>query len=136
VGTDRGCPEHDTSVRVGSVLRRRLTTRPSPGEPDRSHGRGTCAPTLALLLWHVSPGPAVRDGFAGGVLFVLFSAADAGALPNIVEKDQLTSAVAAQQASSSATAMVAPVLGGPLRPDRAPGSVNSEEAARRAAILT
>jgi hypothetical protein len=88
------------------------------------------------MLWHVSPVQLYVTGFADGVLFVLFSAADAGALPNIVEKDQLTSAVAAQQASSSATAMVAPVLGGPLRLDRAPGSVNSEEAARRAAILT
>jgi hypothetical protein len=48
------------------------------------------------------------------VLFVLFSAADAGALPNVVEKEQLTSAVAAQQASSSATAMVAPAAGGAL----------------------
>jgi len=48
------------------------------------------------------------------VFFVFFSAADAGALPNVVEKDQLTSAVAAQQATSSATAVVAPPLGGSL----------------------
>lgn len=69
---------------------------------------------LVLWLWHVSPIQLYVTGFLGGVLFVLFSAADSGALPNVVEKDQLTSAVAAQQATSSATAMVAPVLGGGL----------------------
>lgn len=67
---------------------------------------------LAAWLWHVSSTQLYVTGFVGGVLYVLFSAADAGALPNVVEKDQLTSAVAAQQATSSATAMVAPVLGG------------------------
>lgn len=69
---------------------------------------------LSLWLWHVGPVQLYVTGFLGGVLYVLFSAADAGALPNVVETDQLTSAVAAQQATSSATAMVAPILGGGL----------------------
>lgn len=69
---------------------------------------------LALWLWHVTPAQLYVTGFVGGVFYVLFSAADAGALPNVVEKDQLASAVAAQQATSSAAAMVAPVLGGSL----------------------
>ncbi|WP_248581690.1 MFS transporter [Nocardioides sp. InS609-2] len=69
---------------------------------------------LTLWLGHVTPVQLYVTGFLGGVFFVFFSAADAGALPNVVEKDQLTSAVAAQQATSSATAVVAPPLGGSL----------------------
>lgn len=69
---------------------------------------------LALRLWHVTPIQLYVTGFVGGVCYVFFSAADAGALPNVVEKNQLTSAVAAQQATSSATAVVAPPLGGSL----------------------
>lgn len=72
--------------------------------------------SIPLTLWlaHVTPIQLYVTGFLGGVFFVFFSAADAGALPNVVEKDQLTSAVAAQQATSSATAVVAPPLGGSL----------------------
>lgn len=69
---------------------------------------------LALWLWHLSPIQLYVTGFAGGVFYVLFSAAEAGALPNVVDKNQLTSAIAAQQATSSASAMLAPVLGGSL----------------------
>jgi len=69
---------------------------------------------LTVWLGHVTPIQLYVTGFLGGVFFVFFSAADAGALPNVVEKDQLTSAVAAQQATSSATAVVAPPLGGSL----------------------
>jgi MFS family permease len=69
---------------------------------------------LALWLWHVTPIQVYVTGFVGGVFYVFFSAADAGALPNVVEKSQLTSAVAAQQATSSATAVLAPPLGGTL----------------------
>ncbi|MFI5713435.1 MFS transporter [Kribbella sp. NPDC051620] len=69
---------------------------------------------LALWLWHVSPIQLYVSGFVGGVLYVLFSAADAGALPNVVEKNQLTSAVAALQTTSSAAAVLAPPLGGTL----------------------
>jgi predicted MFS family arabinose efflux permease len=69
---------------------------------------------LALWLWHVTPTQLYVTAFVGGVFHVLFSAADAGALPNVVEKNQLTSAVAAQQATSSATAVLAPPLGGSL----------------------
>lgn len=81
---------------------------------DACHAANVAIVPLTLWLWHVSPIQLYVTGFVGGVLFVLFSAADAGALPNVVEKEQLTSAVAAQQASSSATAMVAPAAGGAL----------------------
>lgn len=72
--------------------------------------------TVPAALWwgHLSSVQLYVTGFVGGVFYVLFSAADAGALPNVVEKDQLTGAVAAQQAASSATSMVAPILGGSL----------------------
>ena len=69
---------------------------------------------LAMWLWHVTPTHMYMTAFVGGVLYVLFSAADAGAVPNVVEKDQITSAVAALQVSSSATATLAPSLGGAL----------------------
>jgi MFS family permease len=69
---------------------------------------------LAMWLWHVTPTHLYVTAFVGGVFYVLFSAADAGAVPNVVEKDQLTSAVAALQATSSATAVLAPPLGGAL----------------------
>jgi predicted MFS family arabinose efflux permease len=69
---------------------------------------------LTLWLWHVTPIQLYVSGFVGGVLYVLFSAADAGVLPNVVEKNQLTSAVAALQTTSSATAVLAPPLGGTL----------------------
>lgn len=69
---------------------------------------------VALWLWHVTPMQLYVTGFVGGVFYVFFSAADAGALPNVVEKSQLTSAVAAQQATSSATAVLAAPVGGSL----------------------
>ncbi|AKU16960.1 MFS transporter [Luteipulveratus mongoliensis] len=72
--------------------------------------------SLPIAMWwgHLYPAHVYVAGFIGGALFVFFSAADAGALPHVVARDQLTSAVAAQQATSSATAVAAPLLGGTL----------------------
>lgn len=69
---------------------------------------------VALWLGHLHPAQVYVTGFIGGTLFVFFSAADAGALPHVVAREHLTAAVAAQQATSSATAVAAPLLGGTL----------------------
>jgi predicted MFS family arabinose efflux permease len=69
---------------------------------------------VALLLHDLTPAQLYVTGFLGGVFYVFFSAAESGALPNVVSKHQLPSAVAAQQTSSSASAVVAPPVGGSL----------------------
>jgi predicted MFS family arabinose efflux permease len=51
-------------------------------------------------------------GFLGGVFYVFFSAAEHACLPNVVDDEQLTSAVSAQEASQAVTSVVAGPVGG------------------------
>jgi MFS family permease len=69
---------------------------------------------VALLLNSLTPAQLYVTGFLGGAFYVFFSAAESGALPNVVREEHLPSAVSAQQASSSASAVVAPPVGGSL----------------------
>ena len=68
----------------------------------------------AIWLHRLTPAQLYITGFLGGVGYVLFSSAEVGALPNVVAKDELTAAVAAQQATSSATSVAGPPMGGAL----------------------
>jgi MFS family permease len=69
---------------------------------------------LALWLGRLTAAQLVATAFIGGACFVFFDAADQTCLPNIVSAEQLTSAVSAQQMSSSAGTVAAPSLGGGL----------------------
>lgn len=69
---------------------------------------------VAVALDAVTGFHLVITGFVGGVLYVFFSAAEAACLPNLVSVEQLAAAVAAQQASESAMAVVAGPVGGVL----------------------
>ena len=69
---------------------------------------------LALWLGHLTAAQLYITGFLAGTFYVFFNAAEAGCLPNVVEEKQLTSAVAAQETTSSASGVVAPPIGGSL----------------------
>lgn len=69
---------------------------------------------VALWVWHLTAAHLYITAFLAGVFFVFFSAAESGCLPNVVRKEQLTSAVAAQETTSSATTIVAPSAGGAM----------------------
>jgi predicted MFS family arabinose efflux permease len=69
---------------------------------------------FALLFWRLTPTHLLITGFLGGVFYVFFSAAEGACLPNIVRKDQLTSAVSAQETAQSAVGVVAGPIGGAL----------------------
>lgn len=69
---------------------------------------------VAVWLHRLTPAQLYVTGFLGGVGYVLFSAAENGALPNVVPEGELTAAVAAQQVTSSATSVAGPALGGLL----------------------
>jgi predicted MFS family arabinose efflux permease len=79
-------------------------------------GRAINMASIPLVLWagHLTPVQLYVTAFIGGTLFVFFNAAESGCLPNVVEKEQVTSAVAAQETTSSASSVVAPPLGGSL----------------------
>ncbi len=68
---------------------------------------------LAMWLWNATPTHLYVSAFIGGGLDVLFSAADAGVVPNVVEKHPYVRRRCAPN-SSPATAMMAPPLGGTL----------------------
>jgi predicted MFS family arabinose efflux permease len=78
--------------------------------------RGLLMLSIPVALWldRLTPTQLYVTGFLGGLGYVLFSAAERGALPNVVSKEDLPAAVAAQQATSSASSMVGPALGGVL----------------------
>ena len=69
---------------------------------------------VAISLHRLTPTQLYVTGFLAGVGYVLFSAAEGGALPNVVSKDDLPAAVSAQQATSSASSVIGPALGGIL----------------------
>ncbi len=69
---------------------------------------------VALLLGVLSVPQLYVAGFIGALGYVLFSAAEAGALPAIVDSADLTSAVSAQEVASSGCGVLAPPLGGVL----------------------
>jgi Transmembrane secretion effector len=78
--------------------------------------RGLLMLSIPVAIWLdcLTPTQLYVTGFLGGLGYVLFSAAEGGALPNVVSRDDLPAAVAAQQATSSASSMVGPALGGVL----------------------
>ncbi|WP_063741329.1 MFS transporter [Saccharothrix syringae] len=68
----------------------------------------------ALLAGALTAAHVFAVGFAGGVLYVFFSAAEGACLPNVVRGDQLTAAVSAQETAQSACGVVAGSVGGAL----------------------
>ncbi|WP_158841386.1 MFS transporter [Saccharothrix deserti] len=68
----------------------------------------------ALVVGVLTPAHVFVAGFAGGVLYVFFSAAEGACLPNIVRKEQLTAAVSAQETAQSACGVIAGPVGGAL----------------------
>jgi predicted MFS family arabinose efflux permease len=69
---------------------------------------------IALLFGGLSAPQLYVAAFIGATGYVLFSAAEAGAVPAMVDSDDLTSAVSAQEVASSGCGVLAPPLGGVL----------------------
>jgi MFS family permease len=78
--------------------------------------RGLLMLSIPVAIWldRLTPTQLYITGFLGGLGYLFFSAAEGGALPNVISKGDLPAAVAAQQATSSASSMVGPALGGVL----------------------
>ena len=72
-----------------------------------------CVP-IALWTHLLHPVQLYVVGFVAGTAYVFFSAAEAGALPNLVAADDLSAAVSAQEVSASASGIVASPIGGVL----------------------
>lgn len=68
----------------------------------------------ALLLGVLTPCQLYATGLIGGAAYVFFNAAQATCLPNVVPRDQLTPAIAAQETAESACAITAAPIGGAL----------------------
>ncbi|HZU12143.1 MAG TPA: MFS transporter [Chloroflexota bacterium] len=66
----------------------------------------------AFSLGHLTAAQLYVNALIGGVLYVLFSTAEATYLPHVVPAEQVPTAAAAEQAMSSATSVVGPPLGG------------------------
>lgn len=69
---------------------------------------------LALLLGVLSSAQLYVTAFIGGVAYVSFTATQAPCLPNIVDKQQLTSAISAQETAEAACSVASGPLGGAL----------------------
>lgn len=69
---------------------------------------------IALIVGGLTAAQLYLAGFIGGAGYVLFSAAEAGAVPAIVEGADRTAAVSAQEVASSGAGVLAPPLGGVL----------------------
>lgn len=68
----------------------------------------------ALSVGALTPAHVFATGFVGGVLYVLFSAAEGACLPNVVREHQLTAAVSAQGTAQSACGVITGPVGGAL----------------------
>jgi len=77
-------------------------------------GRALNMGTVPLALWlgHLTVAQLYVNSVIGGVLYVLFSTAEATYLPHVVPTEQIPAAAAAEQAMSSGTNVVGPPLGG------------------------
>lgn len=69
---------------------------------------------VALWVGHLSLLQLYVTGFLGGTFYVFLSAAESGALPNVVGEQDLTAAISAQQGAGSVGSVIAPPLGGAL----------------------
>lgn len=69
---------------------------------------------VALWVGHLSLLQLYVTGLLGGTFYVFFSAAESGALPNIVPEQDLTAAISAQQGAGSVGSVIAPPLRGLL----------------------
>ena len=72
--------------------------------------------SVPVALWrgHLQPAQLFIVGFVAGTAYVFFSAAEAGALPNVVAADDLTVAVSAQEFSASTSGILASPIGGAI----------------------
>ncbi|MFG3013656.1 hypothetical protein ACGFZB_25025 [Streptomyces cinerochromogenes] len=68
---------------------------------------------VALWLGRLTYVQLLVAGFVGGTCYVFFSVAEKSVLPALVRPEQLTPALAQQEAKSRGTGLVGPPLGGP-----------------------
>lgn len=69
---------------------------------------------LAYAFWHVTLAQLYLAALIEGTLFVLFNIAEVACLPRVVDKAQLPTATAQNQASDALSSLVGPSLGGVL----------------------
>lgn len=77
-------------------------------------GRGLNMASIPIAYWlgHLTLAQLYVNAVIGGILYVLFTSAEATYLPHVVPAEQVPAAASAEQAMSSATSIVGPSLGG------------------------